>query len=78
LNRNGLPCPEVYPAANSLFEFPPAEKFFSGGAEKLAVLSSWVELRTQEIDAKSITAEKFTPGLADKETGLRDFSPGGQ
>jgi len=73
-----LPCPEVYPAADGLFQFPPTEEFFSGCAEKFAVLCSCVELRAQEIDAKSITAAKFTPALSDKETGFRDFSLRGQ
>jgi hypothetical protein len=64
--------------ADGLFQFPPTEEFFSGCAQKFAVLSSCVELRTQEVDAKSITAPKFAPSLSDKETGFRDFSLRGQ
>jgi hypothetical protein len=73
-----LPWYERYPAAHNFFQFPPTEKFFSSGPEKFAVLSFCVEPRTQEIDAKSITAAKLTPVLPDKETGFRDLSLRGQ
>jgi len=68
------PFPRSDPAADFFFQFPPAEEFISGGAEECAVFHSCAEIRTQEIDAKGVAAAEFTPALADKETGFRDFS----